>query len=121
MKIIAAQGELRIYKINAIPEGIGTSRPEKTASGQFILAHSEKGHHHVLGGAVDVLEHVETKQVNGQSIAMRTLYAIVEAPTKIIQTSLDRHADIALDEGYYAIKTDVEFNPFAQQIQQIKD
>jgi hypothetical protein len=121
MKIIAAQGELRIYAIDTLPDDIGTQRPRRNAAGAFILAHSEKGHHHVLGGDVDVIERVETQTIGGQSLAMRTLYAIVREPTALHQTAANAHVDVMLDPGFYAIRADVEFDPFADQIREVQD
>lgn len=121
MKILAAQGELRIYAIDALPANIGENRPRRCADGAFILAHSEKGHHHVLGGDVDVIEHVENQTIGGQSLAMRTLYAIVREPTALRQTAANAHVDVALDPGIYAIRADVEFDPFADQIREVRD
>lgn len=121
MKILAAQGELRVYAIQALPDGIGTTRPRRNANGAFILAHSEKGHHHVLGGNVDVIEHTEVQTIGQQSLAMRTLYAIVHEPTSLRQTAANAHVDIALDPGIYAIRADVEFDPFADQIREVQD
>jgi hypothetical protein len=121
MKILAAQGELRIYSINQLPENIGANRPARNDAGAFILAHSEKGHHHVLGGNVDVIEHVETQTIGSQSLAMRTLYAIVREPTALRQTAADAHVDVMLDPGFYVIRADVEFDPFADEIRQVQD
>lgn len=113
MKIIGAQGELRVYRIEALPEGIGETRPAKNQAGAFILAHSEKGHHHVIGGDVDVIE-----QVSG---GMRTLYAIVREPSSLHQTAANPHGDIALAPGLYEIRCDVEYDPFLDQIREVQD
>lgn len=121
MQHIGAQGELRIYKIDMLPQGVGTKAAEQTATGDYILSHSEKGHHHVLGGDVDVIEHEETTQFGTQSVAMRTLYAIVREPTALRQLSPDKHEDIMLDPGNYMIRADVEFDPFADEIRQVRD
>jgi hypothetical protein len=121
MKIIAAQGELRIYAIAALPTNIGSRRPKRDAQEAFILAHSEKGHHHVIGGDVDVIEHVETQKLGNQSLAMRTLYAIVKEPTSLRQTAANAHVDVMLEPGLYAIRADVEFDPFADQIREVQD
>jgi hypothetical protein len=118
---IGAQGELRIYKIDALPEGIGTNSPERTESGAFIISHSEKGHHHVLGGNVDVIEHEETIQFGTQSVAMRTLYAIVREPTALHQTATDNHDDIMLAPGDYMIRADIEYDPFGEELRQVCD
>jgi uncharacterized membrane-anchored protein len=120
MQIIGAQGELRIYRIDALPEGVGDRRPKRGPNG-FILAHSERGHHHVIDGSVDVIEHEDKIRVGNTSLAMRTLYAIVREPTRIRQTATNCHADILLDEGIYAIRADVEYDPFAEQIREVRD
>jgi hypothetical protein len=112
LEIIGAQGELRIYRIDAIPEGAMTS-PAKNKDGAFILAHSEKGHHHVIGGDVDVIERV--------SAGFRTLYAIVREPTKLHQTASNAHGDIALAPGMYEIRPDREYDPFLDQIREVQD
>jgi hypothetical protein len=121
MMNVGAQGELRVYAISALPDNIGNTRPARDKNGAFILAHSEKGHHHVIGGDVDVIEHVENQVIGGQTLAMRTLYAIVKAPTALHQTATQGHADLMLAEGIYAIRADVEFNPFADEIREVQD
>jgi hypothetical protein len=122
LNCVGAQGELRIFKIDALPADMtGAKPPARNAQGAFILAHSEKGHHHVIGGDVDVLEHIETQSFGGQSLAMRTLYAIVREPTALHQTATHNHADVMLDPGIYAIRCDVEFDPFAEQIREVQD
>lgn len=121
MKIIAAQGELRIYAIDSLPENIGSRQPKQNDRGAFILAHSEKGHHHVLGGDVDVIEHVEVQKVGSRNLAMRTLYAIVREPTALHQTATNGHVDVMLEPGLYAIRADVEFDPFADEIREVQD
>jgi hypothetical protein len=121
MRNVGAQGELRIYAIDALPENIGNDRPKQNEQGAYILAHSEKGHHHVIGGDVDVIEHTEFQTIGGQNLAMRTLYAIVREPTALHQTATQAHADIMLEPGFYAIRADVEFDPFAEQIREVQD
>lgn len=121
MRIIAAQGELRVYEIDSLPDNIGTNRPSRNERGDFILAHSEKGHHHVIGGDVDVIEHTEVQKMGDQSLAMRTLYAIVNQPTTLRQTATDAHTEVNMDAGIYAIRADVEFDPFGDQIREVQD
>lgn len=41
----AAQGDMLITLINELPEGVIETKDE---NGQFVLAHSETGHNHVL-------------------------------------------------------------------------
>lgn len=114
---LGAQGELRVYKIDALPEGLVFKAPAKDAMGNHILSHSEKGHNHVIDGNTMVMEH--TAQVAG--MAMKTFYAIVKNPTALHQTALDNHSDIPLDDGIYAIRVDVEYDPFAEMIAEVRD
>ena len=41
----AAQGDFFIRKIDKLPSGVESIRPE---NGVFVVAHSETGHHHVI-------------------------------------------------------------------------
>ncbi len=43
--IYAAQGDFFITKIDALPVGIEPVKPE---NGEYIIAHSETGHHHTI-------------------------------------------------------------------------
>lgn len=114
-QIIGAQGEVRIYRIDTLPDGLVGKSPERDASGAFIISHSEKGHHHVIGGDVDVIE------VPATSNAMRTLYAIVREPTKLRQTAPDAHGEIALEPGIYRLAPDREYDPFMEQARRVAD
>ena len=42
---VAAQGDMMIREIKSLPEGVKSVQAE---GGNFILTHSETGHHHVL-------------------------------------------------------------------------
>jgi hypothetical protein len=52
-QIIAAQGEVRVYKIDALPDGMQTRIPPRTRSGAYIISHSESGHHQDRGAAAN--------------------------------------------------------------------
>ncbi len=41
----AAQGDLMLIRVDTLPDGMEVSEAE---NGEFILAHSETGHHHVV-------------------------------------------------------------------------
>lgn len=41
----AAQGDLMLIKVDTLPDGMEAATAE---NGEFILAHSETGHHHVV-------------------------------------------------------------------------
>jgi hypothetical protein len=114
---IGAQGELRVYKIDALPEGLTFTPTNKDYNGAHILSHSEKGHNHVIDGDTQVMEHVAV--VNGMTL--RSFFALVEKTTALHQTATDNHLDIPLDPGVYAIRVDVEHDPFADQIREVRD
>jgi hypothetical protein len=42
---MAAQGDMLIRRVAALPEGV---KPIPTEDGKHILTHSESGHHHVV-------------------------------------------------------------------------
>src|SRR5690606_36409086 len=73
-KITAAQGEVNIRRVDAMPDGLNPVAPER---GVYIIGHSESGNTHVIDApGVTVME--RTKAVPA---GMRMLYAIVEKAT----------------------------------------
>ncbi len=48
---VAAQGDLYLHRVDALPEGLEQVSAE---NGEYILAHSETGHHHVVAERPDV-------------------------------------------------------------------
>ena len=111
---IAAQGELTIRRIDAVPAGCS---PMNAESGRFIVGHSETGHHHVLaeqGVSVAVLD----KPPEG----MRVLYAILENPTALEHLrEFDTHESIMLEPGAYEIRIAREFDHYAELARQSAD
>jgi len=74
-KIIAAQGEVRIFRIDALPECIETKATKKNKAGAHIISHSEKGHHHVLPADAVVMERTDNIPAG-----MQILYALLDKP-----------------------------------------
>lgn len=115
MEIIGAQGEVRVYKIDAIPAGLDPAR-ERDAAGAYIISHSESGHHHVIGGDVDVME--RTRDVPA---GMRIIYAIVRNPSSLRQSAATPHKSIPLAPGLYELRVAREYDPFAEQARRVAD
>lgn len=98
----AAQGDLLITKVDALPAEIKAMEAE---DGQFILAHSETGHHHVIDcesadayTTPDELRgYVEVKNPNGADI--------------IHLRSFDTHEKVHLSPGIYDIRRQREYTP----------
>lgn len=116
MQTIGQQGEVKVFKAATLPDGLVPGTVEKTARGAWIISHSEKGHHHVISGDVDVLE-----QVADVPAGMRILWAIVHEPTSLAQEASDPHGQIALEPGIYQLRRAREYNPFAEQARAVAD
>lgn len=111
---IGAQGEVRIYKVAAMPDGVKPVKIERTNKGA-IISHSESGHHHVLTGDADIMEHP------APPAGMRILYAILDKPQSLIQDAPVPHGGYDLEPGIYRFAMDREFNPFAEEVRRAAD
>ena len=114
--VIAQQGEVKVFKIDALPKGMQTRAPEKTKSGAAIISHSESGHHHIIAGA-DVLERTDNVPAG-----MAILYAIVKNQTSLKQDAATPHKSIPLEaDSIYELRVSREFDPFAEQARRVAD
>lgn len=110
---VQQQGEVRIERIDALPDGL-TPSTEKDSEGRWIISHSEKGHHHVLPADVDVLE----RPMSG---GLKRLYAIVRNPTAMTQSASVAHEAAEMPPGIYELTISREFDPFTQQARRVAD
>lgn len=108
-----AHGEMNFVRVDGFTPSEFAPFTDKTASGGFIIGHSETGHHHVLSGDVDVMERV--------SDGMRILYAIVKSPAKLHQDAANPHEAQTVEPGEYLITTAREYDPFLQQARRVAD
>lgn len=88
-KKMAAQGDVLFEKIEKLPEGL---KPAKAENGNYIVTHSETGHHHV------VLER------NAQMLIDQTnefiVYIVANDNCEIKHLrDFDTHESIGLDKG----------------------
>lgn len=113
-QIIGQQGEVRIVKIDILPEGMQTKKAERAAKG-FIISHSESGHHHLLTGG-DVMERTDKVPAG-----MQRFYAILKEPQMFIQDASNPHGGYDLDPGVYRFDVSREFDPFAEQARRVAD
>jgi hypothetical protein len=44
----AAQGELHVERVDSLPDGVELRDGERDNNGDWIVGHSESGHHHVV-------------------------------------------------------------------------
>lgn len=114
-QIIGAQGEITIIKIDAPPEGFADMPKAQRIAAGWIISHSESGNHHVLTGG-EVME----RTVNVPA-GMQILYAILDAPEKLIQDAQVPHGHYDLPPGFYELRIAREFDPFAEQARRVAD
>lgn len=113
--IIGAQGEITIFRIDGeLPAGL-VAHNEKDRLGRPIISHSESGNHHILDGAVDVLEKPDAPE------GMRILYALLDKPVALVQDAPDAHGAHALAPGLYEFRVAREFDPFSEQVRRVAD
>lgn len=113
-RIIGAQGEITIIKLDALPEDMETRPAERTAKG-WIVSHSESGNHHILTGGT-VMERIDELPEG-----MRKLYALLDEPAALIQDAPVPHGGYDLEPGAYEFRISREYDPFAEQARQVAD
>jgi hypothetical protein len=114
IKMVGAQGEVRIYVIDALPAGVCRVTPE---GGQMVIGYSETGHHHVL-----VAESAEVFEDQDPPEGMRILYALLDSPgTLEHQRSFDTHAPHVLSPGLYMFTNDREYDHYAELARRVSD
>lgn len=113
-QVIGQQGECRIVKIDALPEGIETKKAERVSKG-FVISHSESGHHHVVTGG-DVIE-----RTNNVPAGMQIFYAILDAPAEFVQDAANPHGGYDLPPGIYEFRVSREFDPFSEMARKVAD
>lgn len=113
-QVIGQQGEVRIIKIDALPEGMTTQPASRVGKG-FVISHSESGHHHVVTGG-DVME-----RTNAVPEGIQIFYAILSSPEEFVQDAANPHGGYNLDPGIYEFRVSREFDPFAEQSRRVAD
>lgn len=116
---VQQQGEVRIQEVKTLPDGLIPFN-EKTEDGKnFIISHSESGHHHVLPvGDVDVMERPLPPEFGEGA---RVLYAIVKNPTQMRQTANAPHEAANMATGFHMLTISMEVDPFTKQARRVAD
>ena len=113
-QVVGQQGEVRIVKIDALPEGMQTKTPDRVAKG-FVISHSESGHHHCLTGG-EVMERTDNVPAG-----MQVFYAILAKPEEFVQDAANPHGGYKLDPGIYEFRVSREFDPFSEMARRVAD
>lgn len=105
-KNLAAQGDLLINRIDAIPEN---AKPVKSEKGQYIVAHSETGHNHVI---VD-RPNVSMYTTNDPMVSYLQIVESYDEVETIIEhlRNFDTHESIKINPGNYEIRRQREYTP----------
>jgi hypothetical protein len=104
--IVAAQGEIIIRRVDAIPTDCEAVMPK---DGIFSIAPSRNGHNHVMDADGSTVFKLDQPPAG-----MRILYAIVENSTALRHLRRRHtHAPIRLDPGMYEFRVAREYNPYA--------
>lgn len=96
-KLQAAQGDLMIRKVNKIPENLKQINKQE----EYVVAHSETGHHHVLLGNVALMEKDEFIK----------FVEVKEEARLEHRRSFDTHETIIIAPGLYELRRQREHTP----------
>ncbi len=103
IETLAAQGEVRIFRIDAIPA-------DAKITADHVIGHSETGHDHVL-----VADRAQVYQAVTAPEGMRVLYALLESPGELRHLrDYDTHAPSVLEAGAYMFRCDREYDHYAE-------
>lgn len=108
------QGEVRIVKIDALPEGMATKPVEKMEGG-FVISHSESGHHHKLSGG-EVMERTDNVPAG-----LQVFYAMLDKPESFYQDAANPHGTYEMNPGIYEMRVSREFDPFSEMARRVAD
>lgn len=103
----AAQGDLLIRRIESLPANVKSVKAE---NGQFILAHSETGHNHVVLERPCVKSYADP---NDPLVAYLEVIQNEEAWDVVLEhlRSYHQHESIKIEPGIYEIRRQREYTP----------
>ena len=97
----AAQGDILIQRINALPEGVFEVKPE---GNHVIVTHSETGHHHLMDKAA-------VKMYRLPEEIYECFLVVSETAELEHKRSFDTHAPIQFEPGIYRVRRQREYTP----------
>ena len=102
----AAQGDLFIRRIEALPVGL---KLMATEAGNYIVAHSETGHHHVIEARSNVMVYTTDDPL----VSYMQVLEAADATENLIEhlRSFDTHESIKIGVGNYEIRRQREYTP----------
>lgn len=102
----AAQGDLMIRRVATLPEGLNSMTPE---GGNYIVAHSETGHHHVL----EVADNVRVYETDDPMVSYLEVVEATDKAEAVLKHLRDFHTHdaIRIDPGIYQLRRQREYTP----------
>lgn len=98
------QGEVLLQPVKSLPKG------EISTKKDYVVSHSETGHHHVLEGEVEV---VETQD--------ETFLNLRKAMQLVHKKSADGHDTLTVKPGKYLVRHKSEYDPFREVVRRVQD
>lgn len=102
----AAQGDLFIRRIETLPAGL---KPMAVESGNYIVAHSETGHHHII----EARPNVTVFSTDDPLVSYLQVIEATDATETLIEhlRNFDTHESIKIGAGNYEIRRQREYTP----------
>ena len=102
----AAQGDLLIRRIDSIP---AEAKPVQAEKGNYIVAHSETGHHHVIAERQNVTLYAS----NDPMVSYLQVVEATDATETVLEhlRSFDTHEAISIPPGNYEMRRQREYTP----------
>lgn len=102
----AAQGDLMIRRIESLPKD---AKPVDAEKGQFVVAHSETGHNHVIEAAPNV----QLFSTGDPMVSYLQIIDAADATETLLEhlRNFDTHETIAIPPGNYEIRRQREYTP----------
>lgn len=101
-------GEIMLVPVDSVPAGKTSKHAE------FIVGHSETGHHHVLEAPDAQFEVTETEK-------NELFFRLFEPGRMVHKKTIDRHKDLVVQPGIYKRFHAVEYDPFSKVIRDVAD
>lgn len=102
----AAQGDLYIRRIEKLPDGLKRISAEK---GQFVVAHSETGHNHVIAERPNVSLYT----TGDPMVSYLEVIEATDATETLLEhlRSFDTHETIKIPSGVFEVRRQREYTP----------
>ena len=100
---MAAQGDLLVQKIAELPANAELLEP---TGNNFVVGHSETGHHHVISATNPQVQVYRNPQ------NLFVLFVVADEPALLEHMrSFDKHESVQLGKGTYQINQQREYTP----------